>query len=362
MKTKILAIAQQVGSQNALAPIVKELADQGYQVTNYATDDKAASFSGQTNYTEIVREHDLVLVGLSGSMTADVRFTQAANYEGITSVGVLDQDSNYFYRLGDSVDNIPTVISIMDKGCLKGMRRQLSKEVGEEAINRSQVVGWTAYDHFQDLKAGFTEDKKAALRAQLGVDPNERVHVYFSQNIPPDAVYWQNFDDLEEGFADEYFTYEMQLTEETLRASSKLGLRLRVKPHPREEGKHTQGLTERFGSIYLPATACDSKELILTADSVLGGRTGCILDSCLFDRNTGALFPDVDPEKLVPYPPVTHGAIPYAKTWSDIPELIQLVSLPDEKTNKELAENRKRFSTDGKASPRLVKIIAELLD
>jgi hypothetical protein len=158
------------------------------------------------------------------------------------------------------------------------------------------------------------------------------------------------------------FLYEQRVTQFTFEAASDLGLKLVVKPHPGEEfdKNYTKELADRHGFTFIPARACNTQQLMLAAYSVTAGRSTCLTESTLLDRNTGGLIPDMGEEWVSPFPPMALGAIPYTQEWQGIKGVLEQVSSRDEEVVRRLAENRRKFSVDGKASKRLADLVEEI--
>ena len=141
--------------------------------------------------------------------------------------------------------------------------------------------------------------------------------------------------------------------------SGDLGLNLVVKPHPGEEFKvnYTRELAYRHGFKFIHPKACDTLELILSAYSVTAGRSTCLTEATLLDKNTGGILPDIEEKEISAFPPLVSGAIPYTQKWNGIKDILGQVTSKDERILKKLSEDRKKFSVDGKASHRLVDLI-----
>jgi len=96
---------------------------------------------------------------------------------------------------------------------------------------------------------------------------------------------------------------------------------------------------------------------MLSSHAVTAGRSTCLTEACLFDINTGGILPDCTIEELNAFPPIVMEAIPYVNSWENIPGILnEVVTL-----SNHLSEMRKRFSVDGRASERLVKVIEEII-
>ena len=380
---KILITAKNHASANVLNPVVSELVERGHSVAVYATgnDAEAAGFAGSgiyrmqpraEDYGSYVRQHDLLLTGLSGHQTHDAYFVRAANEAGIPSIAVNDQDVNYTLRLDDQLDSLPTYLAMMHDNCAKTLERDLADSkydaVRAEAISRIKVVGWTAYDNFAQLRAQSTPETTAALKQQLGLDPHQKVHTFFTQNIHPDTEYLKPHIKVNgseyRALREAMFDYELDVTDTLFTLAKELKIHLVVKPHPGEafETNFTQNFTTKHGFTYLPAKSCDSKQLILASDAVFATRSATLNDGCLLDRNTAAIVPvrseiDKNAYDASIYPAVSLDAIPYANRWENIKSIVWMLTADNPELQAGLKERRTRFSVDGKASKRLADLV-----
>ena len=364
----LLFAAKMSGPAQTLVSPIKELIARGHDVTVYATGNEAEArgfqdisyqhVAGIEDYSNLVTGFDAVVTGMSGFQSPDGYFVRAANEEGIPCISVADQDTTYVERLGKEVQNLPTMIAVMNEGCKETMREQLSDSNCSEALARTKVVGWTAFDRYAEIRNGFTYEQRSDLLDRLSLEGP--IYVHFTQNIHPETDYMKRVirPKLEKK---QRFDYELGSTRVLFKAASDLGIKLVVKPHPGEKfsTNYTKNLVDQHGFIYLPASACSTQELMLAADSVTSGKSTCLAEAALLDKNTGGIVPDID--DLTPFPSLAVGAIPYADKWEDIPGVLEQVTSPDLRIMLELAEKRKKFSVDGHASERLADLVESLV-
>jgi|SRR3989344_34814 len=370
---KLLLTAKQRGSTNALAPIARELQTRGHQLTLYATgnDNEALGFNGlpyqqitpaEEDYARLVRGYDAVILGLSGKDTPDGHFLRAATTARIPTLAVLDQNGNYEGRLGSNPVYLPTVLAVMDETCLKTAGKELTPEMLEEAAKRSKIVGWPAFDHFAVLRQGFSAQARADLLKKLGLNPDQQVYFHATQNIHPNSDYSKRFP----GTHDEKllsYSYELNATDMIFEVASDLNLKLVVKPHPGEEyvQNKTREMAEQHGFTYLQAKACNTVDLILSAASITATRSSCLTEATLLDKNTGAILPDsVGRNWGATCQPVALGAIPAMYNWNGGAEILSMLTSSDQEIQAKLAQDRKKFSVDGKASQRLAELVESL--
>jgi hypothetical protein len=375
-KQKILATAKQLGSVNVIAPVVKELILRGHDVTVYATgsSNEVVGFRNlpyqvihlkESDYLRLVKGFDKIIVGLSGYETPDGYFLRAANQAKIPSIGVQDLDSGYLHRLGNKVEGFPTILAVMNNRCLETIANEFrnadEKEVGKELASRAKVIGWTAFDNYGKLKKEFSDKDKQELLKKVNLNPEKKINIHFTQNIHPDSRYMQPITWTYEK-KEQDFNYEIKVTEAMFETASDMGLTLVVKPHQGEEFhiNYTKELVDKHGFIYLPAKSCDTKQLMLASDSIIAGRSTCLTEACLLDKNTGGILPGLEYEEIRAFPPIELGAIPYTTSWKRISTVLGLITSDKKGINKVLSEERENFSVDGKATQRVVNLIENL--
>lgn len=366
---KILLTAKQRSSVNALAPIAWELISRGHDITIYATGnlDENAGFNGlpferfdTDDYKALVQGHDAVVVGLSGYQTPDGQFQLAAQSRGIPTLAVLDQNSNYHERLGNNPHHLPTLIAVMNDDCIKTAEKELAPEMAEEFAQRCRVVGWSAFDHYAAIKNTFTEKKREDLLLTLKLNPEKPVYFHATQNIHPRTAYLEKITTPEEEKKFN-FCYELEVTDAVFRAAADLSLRLTVKSHPGEEGSYTKDLVQQYGFQYLDASACNTQQLILASYSITAGRSSCLTEATLLDRNVGAILPEKKGiQWRVSCPAVTLKAIPSTHRWKNIRNIVKAITSSKKETVQKLARRRKNFSVDGMASPRVADLVERL--
>jgi len=362
---KILATAKQAGSVNSLKLPIQELISRGYEVDVLATgnDNEVVGFGDlehtrqenfqRQDFEDRLRGYDLLLVGLSGHDTPDGKFVQAANRLSMPSIGVLDQNGNYKYRMPNTTF-VPSFIAVMEPSCIPAMDAQLSEDRDTTpayvfaAKARAKVVGWTAFDDFAEKREAFTPEDRERVLTSIGLNPDKPAYCHLSQNVDVDG---------NPGFLE----YEKRVTQAVFETAADLGIKLVVKPHPGEVPDFTRNLASRYDHKYITARPTETIELMLSADAITAGKSTCLVEGCLFDRNTGGIVPDCSDQDFEAYPAITQRAIPYTQTWQNIGGVLRRVYSQDPGTLATLAEDRKRFSVDGKASKRLADLVEETL-
>ncbi|MBI2102867.1 hypothetical protein HYT55_03445 [Candidatus Woesearchaeota archaeon] len=354
----ILATAKETLAGKSLRTGIHELQARSHAVTIYATGNESeAKGFGDLKYNlvqpspedinRLVSGFDCVITGASGEGTSDRYFVNAANQKNIPSISVNTRDGNYAHLFGSGIEDYPTVLAIMDEQCRETLVNELGDDVGQKVAARTRIVGWTAFDELQLKKDSYDNRKREAYLTAMrreGVILPETIYSYFSTNV-----------NLSRDPA--WLGYELAITTAVFEAASDLGLRLVVKPHPREMGE-TEKLVNHHDFVYSPPQAGSAEELMLASTSILASRSTVLTEACLLDRNTGALLPGID--EIHPFPAVDRRAIPYTQHWNEIPELVRLCCSPIDLESNILRTNRKRFAVDGEAGKRLADVVEEL--
>jgi len=364
---KIFATARHRGSTSALYGPIKELQKKGHRLTILATGSEmeAGGFKDLTEgptygrrepedgeHATLLGGYDLLLSGLSGRNTHDGRFIRAANSLGIRSLAINDTNQNYIERLGESIEGLPGTIALMDEQSLITMRGALPGEMGQEAASRAVVVGWTPFDDFAQLRDNFTQEDRTKVLDGLGLPAGEQLYFHATSNVLVD-------------YDDAFFPYQKNLTEAVLSRAKEIGIRLMVRPHPREATESptpefTSELCDKYNHRFSREKA-DMKKILLSSDSFTSGRSTAVIEACLFDVNVAAILLNPSKADFDALPPVALDAVPYAASEDEITPLLYRITSQDIGVNEELREARKKFSVDGQASKRLANLVEETL-
>jgi hypothetical protein len=288
----IAAVAGDPGGAAALAPVLRALAGRpGYALKPLAYRQALEAWPahgiaaaplaedlGPADALAHLAGVDLLLTATSFNNGAEVekRLLHAARLAGVPSVAVLDFWGRYRARFADEhgrLAYLPDRIAVPD-----ARAREEMVEAGF-APERLVATGQPAFDELAPLRAGWTPERRDAVRARLGVGAAERMVLFLSQPIR--AVFGDRAAPLSPGYTeDEVLASLAAALERGARARGER-VALVVRPHPRE----------RRDDIVLPRTGDavrvrvsdegDGREAALAADLVAGMTTVLLVEACL---------------------------------------------------------------------------------
>ncbi len=225
------------------------------------------------------------------------KLTQVAREEGISSLAVLDFWTNYRMRFIDEkggLSLLPDKIAVMDK-------RAVSEMIADGfAEDKLVVTGHPALDDMIELSAKFTTKNKEQVRNTFGINSNGCMVLFVSE--PVAQFYGSNNSNpaylgfTENTVLDILINVLEEISTENFRPV------LIIKPHPRE-------LQDAFADLKTNSlkTIVDrdisSRELVLSADAVIGMSSMLLVESCCVGCPTlriqpGLIGPDPLPSDL----------------------------------------------------------------
>ncbi|MBX2860043.1 MAG: alpha-2,8-polysialyltransferase family protein [Vampirovibrio sp.] len=198
---KILLFAHDPGGANTIIPLVQPLQEAGYIPMLYGKrfaleKYRQAELEGVTleadteeDLTIFLKEHQphLLITGTSANDMTEKYLWQAARSLNIASMAVLDQWMNYGIRFSahgmDTLQHyqenpqhpyLPDTLCVMDA---------FAKEEMTAAGLPKARIEITGQPYFQHLRQSVANLNREAIRARLGVTPEERLLVYVSEPI-----------------------------------------------------------------------------------------------------------------------------------------------------------------------------------
>jgi hypothetical protein len=295
-------VAGDAGGASAVVPVVEILLSQpGYRVHSLLYREAQRVWAGRglpfeplkestatQDATQMLTESraDLLLTGTSfNGIDLEKKFIAAARKLGVPSLAVLDFWSNYALRFSDpegTLVHLPDRIAVMDA-------RALDEMVAAGFDARQLVItGQPALDDLIRYKETHTDERRATLRAALGIQDEDRLVLFASQ--PLAAVFGDSSESpLYLGYTEITVLDVLVRSLESIARRHAQRINLIIRPHPRER---EQSFELRSDSIrILVKSDGDSRELVLASDLVTGMTTMLLVESCFLGVPVVSLQP-----------------------------------------------------------------------
>lgn len=366
----VLAAAWHPGSANAIAPVVSELEEEveiaaiAQEYAQDVFDEYGVSYETPESYgiqdvstdsmADIIGDEspELVLTGTSAQSESqryavEQTATEAANYFGVSTLGVLDFWSNYKNRFCDQFDEnddfkyLPDKVAVMDELAKQGMI-----EAGVDG-ERLTITGNPYFDELSDLEEEFSENDLSRIREDLGFETGSYMAMFASQPLIEDEI--------EIGYTqinalEELLTAAEEHTEEPS---------LLIKSHPREDIEKLKQIAQGYEVNARFEDEYNIRDLILASDSVFSMFSTVLVEASYLGRPAISLQPGISGED----PLITNElgvTLPvYGKGETE--EVLQGLLNSDDYF-QERAPNQRKFTTDGQAKDRVLDLVREDLD
>ena len=300
---RLAAFAREPGGADAIAPVVRSLAERGdVQLLLFAKEFATERFdAGGLRYElfpsnppslrdavierlERLRPHALLT---SASSRPDDDMTEKLFWEcgeamKIPSLAVLDQWQNYAMRFSgpspeQHLDCMPSCIAVMDAGVERDMVR--------EGIDRDRILvsGHPRFDELNRFRDSWRNESSKSLRERLGIAPDRLVVTFISE---PARRFWA----CEEGY-NEVEVLDA-LLEQLERVTGDRGTKVAVvlKYHPRNiEEDFVELCFDRMKSsleLHVVRDEIDPWPLLSASDIVVGMISVLLLDAILLGKPT----------------------------------------------------------------------------
>lgn len=374
---KALVIGESRGACAALSPVVSELLARGVSIDLVAcgNESERKGFAVDKNNKNLsvfsdlpnkpIASYSFVISGASFCESLEIRTVNNANKNNVPTISVLDQNSRYLARFGADPMNYPNLVALMDKTCLSPII-EVTKDLVPDIESRCFISGWTAFDSYAGMKEKFIKsDSRQKIRSHLNVSSGDKLIVLFSNIFSPNEEYYKRMNVSAEESNLDYFEkvtlyLDAMITLDFFRLQNK-GIEVIVAPHPGESSVgsdnypflNSRSLAKLWNLRVAEREFYSFEELCMSSDIVLGGPTTAVSSSCMFDIPTLGILYGNFKEKSYMFPAINLGAIPVASSAKEISTYLDLmVNHPD--TDELFSGLRRRFSTDGMASKRLV--------
>jgi hypothetical protein len=230
---------------------------------------------------------DLLVTGTSyNGIDLEKKFITAARKLGVPSLAVLDFWSNYATRFSDAEGNlahVPDRIAVMDD--------RAHDEMVAAGFDARQLVvtGQPALDDLISYKKAHTNERRAAIRATLGVKDDERLILFASQ--PLASVFGDNAErPLYLGYTEFTVLDALVSSLESIAEHRAKQVTLLIRPHPRENSQAFEDQSSDSIRIVVSSDG-DSREMVLASDLVAGMTTMLLVEACFLGVPVVSLQP-----------------------------------------------------------------------
>jgi len=218
-----------------------------------------------------------------------------------------------------------------------------------------RITGQPAFDGLATVRLRFTSARRQKLRAALGVPARDRLIVFASQ---PLSTFYTDLVDrsLHPGYDERSVLAGLIRNLETLAQDTGTGMTLVIRPHPRE-------MAEAFAQVDSPwirtvvSLQENARELLLSADLVIGMTTVLLVEACHLACPTLSLQPGLRVPDVLPTNRLGLSRAVYR--WE---ELLPMLSawLRNEPEWQAAQKRLAAWSPEGHATERVVKLVYEM--
>jgi len=367
MVKKILASAWHPGSANAIAPVLKELIQDGridltvigYEFSKNVFDRNGIKYKELKDYglslnrvDELIdmERPDLVLTGTSMPDSAiEKRLIMASMKKDIASLAVLDFWGIYWQKFSDVEKGIkfcylPTRIAIMDDIT----RRTMIEEGFPEDI--LVVTGNPFFDDLIEFGRSFSKEDRLEVREELGLYADAFVIIYVSQ--PIEDAFGHSL-----GYTEK--TVFIDLLEALKKISDRDGRQILVKIHPRENKDSLMEIARRYDENIIFDQDYDTRRVVISSDLVVGMHSSVLVEALCLGKEVMSIQPGLKEEDML----ITNriGATISVYRKEDIEINVRRAIF-----NSEFRENMKRmagkFVVKGNATENVLNLIYDMVN
>ncbi len=369
MKKKVLVASYYPGGANALAPVVKRLQEEGkvdvvtvgYKYSERIFHDNGISYRTLDSYglpdasTDSMKKlleaesPDLVITSTASEIehknqSIDQLLIEASSKRGIKSLSVLDFWGNYNHR---RFKKVPDKIAVID---------DLAKEtMMKDGFNERKLVitGNPYFDDLAKLKDSFSQEDKYKVRKYLNfpqIDADSYLLLYASQPIEKDYGKRLGFDEK---------TSLKELLDSVERLSYKDKTSVLVKIHPREDEDNLKDVVKGYSFPIVVNKDYRVRDAVLASDVVVSPFSTVLVEAAYLDKPGVSLQPGLKKHDMLITNHLGFTVPVYRK--GDVGSVIDRL-LMDKKYARQLAEKRKGFVNDGKATDRVLNLVYEMLN
>jgi surface carbohydrate biosynthesis protein len=300
---------------------------------------------------------NLVLTGQSAQdyshrYVIDQTITIAAKSKNIPVLSVSDFWTNrkpYFSDIytGEQFRYLPDMITVIDD-------LQKNIMIGEGfPWERLIITGNPYFDRLADLAKNFMEKEKT--RKELGLSLDSFVLLYASQDI--DSYYGSDSSDPKYlGYTQKTALHDLIMALDSLIPSH--DIEMIVKPHPSENERGLAEMIRGHENYHLIDKNSDSIKAVLASDLIISPFSTVLIEAAYMDKPGISIQPGLLEKDML----ITNQlgvTVPIYEKEKILPIITQVMF--DANYKKELAEKRKEFGTDGKATERIVNLVYSMV-
>jgi len=389
--TKIIATSLNAGGANAILPVIQRFDEEGHiEVITIGHSTSEGVFRKEEekgvfvplvrNYRTIrdydlgdisvysmgrildIEKPDLVLTGTgiqdkNNPQLIDQTTTLAARDRGIDTLAVLDFHSHYSGRISNLEDGqiiegsrhryMPTLFAIMDEFAEKDM---LEEGFPKEKL---RITGNPAFDKLIGLKESFTEEDRKKIRETYGFGLNDYIVFFLSQPIK--LRFSDTYGYVEEDSIRAVLGPLQYFQRQTSRQISVL-----IRAHPAEKKADLETIAKDYPRLHIEVDHKDdqrygSEPCMLATDATFSPWSTELIKSSYL----GVPSISIQPGLKIKDPLITNrlGVTPAIYENEKAREVLEKLVFGEEAFARELAERRKDFKIDGKATARVAKLV-----
>ncbi len=362
---QVFVTASTRGSVNALLPVIKKL-DVEYAVKTVGDRGMAKHFLKEgvkaeelsvepdcetANYLLKKYKPSLILCGQSCPddnhlYSLDQSIVTSAKEKGIKTISVSDFWTNRDLYFKNST--LPDILTVIDK-----YQQEIMLKQGFPGELLS-VTGNPSFDNLADLRDRFTEQDREQVRTDLELNSENLILMYVSQNL---AFYYGESQENPNYLG---YTERTALADlvDSLNSINDDNISLLVKARETEDKGKLMEIATKYKGEIVYNVEYDTKRAVLATDIILSPFSTVLVEASYMDKLGISLQPGLQKEDFLVTNELRVTCPVYER--SDVLPTIEK-ALFDKNFKGEYQKAREGFSTDGKATSRIVDLVRYFL-
>lgn len=376
-RSKVIIAAQNTGSANAVAPVIKRLnLEDRLDIIKigYAADknlervfrsngiDYLPVYDISPSFMEQILEKEkpnLVLTGAEAQNKDDILIVEqsirfVAKQRGVFSLAVLDSWGNLTMRFSDMYNN-----GVYDPKYVGGKFKFLSdkilimdnfvlEEMLKEGFDRDRLIvtGNPHFDSIYDLRQRFREEEKAKVRSDLNLDQDSFVFMFASQPI-------EKRRGNQYGYTEKTSLKEMLDSLSLFSQDKKVNVLVNV--HPAQDKEELEPVVSGYNFKIILDRDYDTYKAILASDAVVSAFSTVLVEACYLGKPAVSLQPGLVGK--YPFTVNGSGALEVVYRHGEFISIVKKLLFDYVNYSKELAQKREILDIDGKATDRVVDLV-----